>query len=95
MQKESSKKHLYSTWRRIFVQQMNNSPKAADCSPQTLNMDSNFDAGSPHFVDPLEALLIQKDSEHPSDCHVNSTPEIMVKAIEELANAPRILKQKT
>ena len=33
-QKESSKKHLYSTWRRIFVQQMNNSPKAADCSPK-------------------------------------------------------------
>ena len=56
-------------------------------------MDLNFDAGSPHFVDPLEALLIQKDSEHPSDCHVNSTPEIMVKAIEELANA--FQKQKT
>ena len=59
---------------------MSDSPQVWDSSPQTRNMDPDFD-------DPLEDLLIQKDSEYPTDCHANSTPETMVKAIEGLANS--------
>ena len=46
---------------------------------QTRNIDPDFD-------DPLEDLLIQKDSEYSTDCHANSTPETMVKAIEAFQN---------
>ena len=62
---------------------MSDSPQVCDCSPQTRNMDPDFD-------DPLENLLIQKDSEYPTDCHANSTPETMVKAILAQWNSNRI-----
>ena len=90
--KEISTKTPLLRRRRIFLQQMIDCPQATNCSPQTGNMDPDFDAGSPHSDDPLEAIQIQKDSEHPSDCQVNSTPEIMVKAIEGQCNVPRLPK---